>query len=176
MTDTKTGTAIPARPKHYHNAVRETAVDAIIADVGEWMAETSQFQQKALKEVLVRCLDTNAYDYARNLEERYGWSPDARLVEILDQLSLFSAADKVVANWVAEYNVTIPFKVGDRVCASTVKAGTITELRHKTAQLSVAADEDRETAPTARRIINFEDATPILGTIGTAPAADGGAE
>ncbi|MBB3947090.1 hypothetical protein GGQ73_003054 [Rhizobium skierniewicense] len=175
MTDTTTGTAIPARPKYYDDAVREIAVDSIIDDVAEWIEESSQFQQKALKEVLVRCIDTNAYTFASNLERRYGWSPDARLVEILDQFSLYQAHEKVVAVWVSEHGVKIPFKVGDRICSPTIKAGTVEYLYDETAKIGIISDEDIEKTTRPIRLVDFEEATPILGTIGEASAPEGGA-
>ncbi|MGV1752831.1 hypothetical protein [Agrobacterium sp. CG674] len=169
MTDTKTGTAIPARPKYYDDTVREMAVDGIIDDVAGWLANCSQFEQKALKEALLRCLDTNAYTFASNLEQRHGWSPDAGLVSLLDQLSLHQAHDEVVKSWVTYHGIKIPFKEGDRVCSPTIKAGTITRLYPKTAEIGVKTDD----APLSTRRVAYEQATPILGIIGTAP--EGGA-
>ncbi|KIP99101.1 hypothetical protein RU07_20780 [Agrobacterium tumefaciens] len=175
MIETNTATAIPPRPKYWDDAVRELAVDGIIGLVAEWIETNSQFEQKALKEALLRCLDTNAYTYASNLEQRYGWAPDAGLVCVLDQLTLVRAHEEVVKAWVTYHGVKVPFKEGDRVCAPTIKSGTIQRVLSSTARIGIKSDEDAENSNTMVRVIDFEDATPILGTIGTAPAAEGGA-
>lgn len=175
MTDTTTGTPTPARPKYYDDAVRERAVGQIIVDVSDWLQETSQFGQKALKDVLVRCIDTNGYTYAHNLEQRYGWAPDAHLVSILAGISLHDAYDAVVALWVQNHDIKIPFSVGTEISTVRHPKAKITKCMNKYARLVIRVEGVLYSPDFGGEVINFEDATPILGTIGEAPAPEGGA-
>ena len=77
--------------------------------------------------------------------------------------------------WVIQHGVEVPFRVGNRVCTPTIRAGTVKDIDRGTAQIAVLIDDDRDNGHDYRRLINFEDAIPILGTIGEAAPAEGGA-
>ncbi|MBP2564605.1 hypothetical protein J2766_001164 [Agrobacterium tumefaciens] len=166
---------IPPRPKYHDAVVVERAVERLVKPVQEWIDLRAQFQPKDLKSQLTDCIHNNGYEYAKELEERYGWEPDSALVECLDTLDIQSAHQNVVRAWVTLYNVKIPFNIGDRVCTPTIRAGTVKDFDRSTAQLAVQSDENRDEGKDYRTLIDFEDAIPILGTIGEAAPAEGGA-
>ncbi len=172
MTET---VKIPPRPKFHEAVVVERAIEKILTPVQQWIDVRAQFQPKNLKTQLTDCIHNNGYEYAKNLEERYGWEPDCDLVESLDRLELHEAHRTVVRAWVTLYNVKIPFKLGDRVCTPTLRAGTVKDFDRSTAQIAVQSDEDRDNGKDYRSLTDFEDAIPIIGTIGEAAPAEGGA-
>ncbi|MGN7710797.1 hypothetical protein [Agrobacterium radiobacter] len=166
---------IPPRPKYHDPVVVERAVERLVKPVQEWIDLRAQFQPKDLKSQLTDCIHNNGYEYAKELEERYGWEPDSALVECLDRLDIHSAHQNVVRAWVTLYSVKIPFNIGDRVCTPTLRAGTVKDFDRSTAQLAVQSDENRDEGKDYRTLVNFEDAIPILGTIGEPAPAEGGA-
>ncbi|MNE40270.1 hypothetical protein D3C80_1342690 [compost metagenome] len=176
MTETlKEAAIIPPRPKYHDTAVVELAVEELLTPVQQWIDLRAQFQPKDLKAHLTDCIHNNGYEYAKGLEERYGWEPNGDLVAVLDEMDIHEAHQKVVRAWVTLYNVKIPFKIGDRVCTPTIRAGTITDLRRSTAKLVVQSDEDRDNGKPFGSHIDFEDAIPIIGTVGEPAAVEGGA-
>lgn len=176
MTNTLNDAAtIPPRPKYHDAAVVELAVEELLAPVQQWIDLRAQFQPKDLKAQLTDCINNNGYEYAKDLEERYGWEPNGGLVACLDEIDIYEAHSRVVWAWVFRYCVKVPFKVGDRVCSPTIKAGTIKDIVRTTAQLGVQSDEDRDNGKDYRSLINFEDAILILGTVGEAAPVEGGA-
>lgn len=176
MTETLTeAVTIPPRPKYHDAVVVERAVGRLVKPVQEWIDLRAQFQPKDLKSQLTDCIHNNGYEYAKELEERYGWEPDSALVECLDRLDIHSAHQHVVRAWVTLYSVKIPFNIGDRVCTPTLRAGTVKDFDRSTAQLAVQSDENRDEGKDYRTLIDFEEAIPIIGTIGDAAPAEGGA-
>ncbi|UXS01126.1 hypothetical protein [Agrobacterium tumefaciens] len=173
MTNTATSPTIPPRPRYYDDAVRETAVDGILEDVCEWLQDNAQFEESRVREALLRCLDTNGYEYAQNLARRHGWAPDARLVEILDGLSLDAAHRKACIDWVKAHDVKVPFEVGALVSTVRYAKAKIFAIEEKYGWLIV--QDDAWTHGDGGHIINFEDAIPIIGTIDDAAPAEGGA-
>jgi len=166
---------IPPRPKYHDAVVVERAVERLLKPVQHWIDVRAQFQPKDLKAQLTDCIHNNGYEYAKELEERHGWEPDSALVECLDTLDIQSAHQHVVRAWVTLYSVKIPFNIGDRVCTPTLRAGTVKDIDRGTAQLAVLSDEDRDAGKDYRTLIDFEDAIPIIGAIGDAAPAEGGA-
>lgn len=176
MTETLTGAVtIPPRPKYHDPVVVERAVEEILVRVQQWISIRAQFQPKDLKAHLTDCIHNNGYEYAKELEERYGWEPNGDLVACLDTLDIHDAHRKVVRAWVTLYNIKIPFKIGDRVCTPTIRAGTVKDFDRSTAQLAVQSDENRDEGKDYRALVDFEDAIPIVGAIGEAVPAEGGA-
>ncbi|UYZ08226.1 hypothetical protein CFBP5507_04255 [Agrobacterium salinitolerans] len=165
---------IPPRPKFHEAVVIERAVEKILTPVQQWLDIRAQFQPKDLKAQLMECIDSNGYEYAKKLEARFGWEPDCDLVEILDRLEPHDAHLTVVQAWVTLYGIKIPFKIGDRVCTPTLRAGTVKDFDRSTAQLAVQSDGNLNEGKDYRTLINFEDAIPILGTIGQPAVAEGG--
>lgn len=142
MTDSMPAVAIPPRPQRHDMNVSEKAIDAILEDVRHWANEKGLANQKELKSTLVGCIDMNGYIFARNLEERHGWKPDALLVSILSGLSVARAHIQVVAAWVTYNAVNIPFSVGDRVSTHAIGGARVTKLCPGTAEVLVMPDED----------------------------------
>lgn len=171
-----TEAVIPPRPKYHDAVVVERAVARILLPVQQWIDLRAQFQPKDLKAQLTDCINNNGYEYAKDLEERYGWEPNGDLVDCLDAVDIHEAHRTVVRAWVTLYNVKIPFNIGDRVSSPpTIKAGTVKELDRSTAQLAVQSDENRDNGKDYRTLIDFEEAIPIIGTIGDVAPAEGGA-
>lgn len=166
---------IPPRPKYHDPVVVERAVEEILVPVQRWVDLRAQFHPKDLKTQLAECIHNNGYEYAKALEKRYGWEPDGELVAYLDEMDVHDAHRQVVWAWVIQHGVEVPFRVGNRVCTPTIRAGTVKDIDRGTAQIAVLIDDDRDNGHDYRRLINFEDAIPILGTIGEAAPAEGGA-
>lgn len=166
---------IPPRPKYHDPVVVERAVEEILVPVQQWVDLRAQFQPKDLKAQLADCIHNNGYEYAKELEERYGWEPNATLVACLDKMDIHEAHRQVVWAWVISSGIKVPFQIGNRVCTPTIRAGTVKDIDRGTAQIAVLTDEDRDSGNDYRHLINFEDAIPILGTIGEAAPAEGGA-
>jgi len=176
MTETLNDAAtIPPRPKYHDAAVVELAVEELLVPVQQWIDLRAQFQPKDLKAQLTDCINNNGYEYAKDLEERYGWEPNGDLVACLDEMDIYEAHRQVVWAWVISYGVKVPFKIGNRVSSPTIKAGTVKDIDLSTAQLAVQSDADRDNGKDYRSLINFEDAILIIGTIGEAAPTEGGA-
>ena len=172
MTETA---KIPPRPKYHDPVVVERAVERLLKPVQEWVDLRAQFQPKDLKSQLTDCIHNNGYEYAKELEECYGWEPNGELGACLDEMDIHEAHRQVVWSWVISNGVKVPFQIGNRVCTPTIRAGTVKDIDRGTAQLAVLTDEDRDSGNDYRHLINFEDAIPILGTIGEAEPSKGGA-
>jgi len=173
MTNTETASSIPPRPRYHDPVVREMAVDSILTEVSEWVRDNAQCDEKRLRDALLSCLDQNGYEYAQNLERRHGWSPDAQLVEILDGVALDMAHNKACADWVKAHNIKVPFEAGGMVSTRRYPKATIFAIDEKHAQLFI--QDEAWTHGKGGYVVNFEDAIPIIGTIGEAAPAEGGA-
>lgn len=102
--------------------VVEEAIQSISQQVLEWSGEEcEQGILDDLSDVIRSSHDFCGYEIAKKLDN-IGWSPDATLVDILDQYEtlLARAHDEAVKKWVVENNIVPQKKVGDAVRITTL--------------------------------------------------------
>lgn len=107
----------------------------------------------------------DGYELARALDDRCGWSPDSSVVEALDNWSSNARIEleKAQKAWREATNPQPDFKVGDRVKLKDGATGEVTDANYKygVAQYLVKIDGDPAAETNqARRIVNYEDASP----------------
>ena len=104
----------PARPKRSDDAIVAAAAKRLAAEVKEWLNDESTLEEIEADLVKAIKYDNDGYDIARRLDGQY--SPDAALVEILDNASHFksSAQTKAEIEWVNANNITPP-AIGSKV-------------------------------------------------------------
>lgn len=150
----------PPRPKRRTFEVVEGACKSLVREVCQW-ERRSEPEPAAVLAALIHAFDDDAYRFARNLEQRRGWAPDAELVDILDGSSAAARQvhDQIVKDWVAQNHIDCPFALGDRVEAkrfSGLETGTVERINAAMAQIVVRRQCD---APGCGMIVNYEDAT-----------------
>lgn len=166
-------TAIPARPRYGSSEVRALAVEGILDDVIGWLEESGVDRDRVYHQ-LSTTFDNNGFDFARALERRHGWEPDARLVEILDGADLSSAHRKVQSDWVKAYSIAVPFKVGDQVSTASYPKACVSAVWDATAEIVVQPEREKDRwadQPGCGYVVAFELATPLAGKIGDEVAA-----
>jgi hypothetical protein len=143
----------------------------------EWLGASvgaSDIDLDRVRNQLTVSFERNGYDFASVLERRHGWSPDARLVEILDGADLSSAHRKVQSDWVKAYGIAVPFKVGDQVSTASYPKACVAAIWDATAEIVVQPEREKEwwaDEPGCGYVVAFELATPLAGTIGDEVAA-----
>lgn len=161
---------IPPRPCYDSPECKLHAVDAILGDVVVWLEQNGMpgMSTDSVRHYLLHAFDDDGYQFARNLE-RKSISPDAELVELLNNASRYSAHNALVRAWVKQNDVRVPFVAGDRVTTPTMKAATVVNVYIGTAQLVVQSDDDGDrwvNQPMGGWIIDPEGVVKIAGTIG----------
>lgn len=107
-------------------------------------------------------LGIDGYELARALDSRCYWSPDARMVELLDGFTGYAmaAVEDAEKAWAETTHLDPPYPVGTRVQLSRGRIGTITGIYdHGPSKYLVAIEGDGHCSPDqkGRAIINFED-------------------
>jgi hypothetical protein len=113
--------AQPARPVRHDDSLASMIVGRLLSDVTDWVTRDDGTDAGVdvageLLRAVENTIEENGYHLARELE-RQGWLPDAALVDILDQAGSIrgDVHREAVRRWVKEWDISIPFKVGDRV-------------------------------------------------------------
>lgn len=109
------------RPIIFEKPILDKAVKILAVKVKDWLGGRNHDDrsieqiEKELDESIV--LDKNAYQTARVLECCHGYSPDVKLVNILDSFMeiIQRQHDEAVAEWVKANNINPEFKIGDTV-------------------------------------------------------------
>ncbi|KQV27876.1 hypothetical protein ASC97_05805 [Rhizobium sp. Root1203] len=161
-------TAIPTRPRYGSQEVRALAIEAMLDDLIEWL-DGSDIDRDRVSNQLAASFERNGYDFARSLDRRHGWEPDARLVEILDNADLSSAHRKVQSDWVKAYGVVVPFTVGDYVSTASYPKARIAAIWPATAEIVLVPEREKERwseQPGCGYVVAFEQATALVGTLG----------
>lgn len=143
------------RPSLADEYVRRRAAEIILPKVLGWMGPTSpgEEQQTLLDLMKVASLYLDGYELAKKLE-RYGWCPDPRLIEILDNNWVSTAIDELTSQWVRCLAIKPQFSIGDSVVISRGKQGKIVKIDEKLAQYGVRYPDMAEKSWT---VVNFED-------------------
>jgi len=161
------------RPKHNSPAIRDAAIDTILPEVLSWLQKDgiAEDRPEEVRVDLANALHglSDGYEAARSLD-RDGWSPDARLVEILDGFSYVehAAHRKAVKAWVVESGEFLKpqFEVGQQVSfkrnfGRETVTGKIVSIDMESATYTVEKPGDGITkngCTTIGSVINWEDA------------------
>ena len=137
----------PPRPSDRDEKVRLAAIQMILPEVIQWVGdEFKEHQKDELVENLLFVLgESDGYRAARKLECDRGWDPDEDLVEVLSGLSscLSDVCREAVKRWADANQIKPKLKVGDVVSAPRfrIAEGTITNIRHETAEYVVTTPD-----------------------------------
>lgn len=131
------------RPSYSDDYVRRRAAELALEQVKGW--DCGESTDADLLRDLMKCLTAaGGYESAKNLEEK-GWSPDARLVEILDNDFLERAKKEMTEKWVICIRVDLPLAVGTEVLYRGM-SGVIVDRREATAEYCVRTPEMKDTS------------------------------
>lgn len=138
-------TLATARPKaRCEAALRIAASDLAKRVVADWDSDgfTVEEVEADIFKAFGKSYPIDGYNVAKALEDYCGWGPDAALVEILDDASwaIDRARDVMIAEWVIENKITVPFVVGDQVL-SPKGLGVVTEVKASHAKVNVHTPE-----------------------------------
>ncbi len=109
---------------------------------------------------------TGGYELAKALDSYCGWDCDLEIATVLDDFSgeVSREIAKAEKAWFAANPVEPPFPAGSRVSIGHGETGIIDCIyEYGVAKYAIAVDGDeRAAAPTnCRRIVNFEDVSPL---------------
>ena len=149
----------PSRPTRRDPAIRAAAIDAILPEVIEWLDGEGAADAR---DDLIACLDEDGYAFAKALENRCYWDPDAELVEILGGLNLYAALRAAEKAWVEEHGITVPIAVGDRVMLRGQEA-VIVKIEAETAHVIAqpVKPDGANYGATGGWFHPFEEAAPV---------------
>ncbi len=163
--------AVPKRPDKWSKEVQEVAavkVAELLKDY--WKSDGGIDDKEALwcAEEIVDNSDYDGYKLARFCDDRWSWDADSDLVDTLDGVwaIVHKATGKAVEKWVKDYNVTVPYEVGQRVhfkksVYSSTLGGEVKSINTEMATLTIKGD-DCTKPHTIGYIIPVED---VLGRI-----------
>lgn len=160
---------IPPRPHLRDPEIIAAALEPVLGDVVQWCLDTGHSANTdSVRSELMKTFDSDAFNHCTLLDQ-IGWLPDARLVAILDDISVEHALQQASIEWVRRYGVTVPFSAGDRVSTPQHKAARVVDVFPATAQIVIQPDDEKERwagQPKSGWIINPESAIKIAGAIG----------
>jgi hypothetical protein len=104
------------RPNPHSKEIGQAAAKKLAPAVAEWFQDGTTPAE--IEEDLAKVLNSHSDGYAaaKALDDRCGYSPDARLVEILDDISSLQRAEceRLEREWVKEQGLTGP-SIGSKV-------------------------------------------------------------
>lgn len=126
----------------------------ITNDVVKWLNEKESSNQE-IEDMLTEVIDDlgyhcDGYEFAKELEEKHYFSPDANLVDILDCVysNLNEAKNALIETWVKENNINPKLNVGDIVNVEIAKSfhkkiysGKIIKINEKHATYTICISE-----------------------------------
>lgn len=120
----------------------------------------------------------DGYELARELENDCNFSPDSRLVDILDgaQYEKHTLIAKAVEKWVKEYALTLDLEVGQKVRAEVSRRGQfefeIVKLYPKTMQYGLWNESLGYSKGAGYTIVDAEKVTSLTTHIGDSHEVD----
>jgi hypothetical protein len=160
------------RPSEMDGDICLAAVEQCKDEILEWMvADGCMDDWDDVKSDIAKVIrrSSDGYERARCLAHE-GWSPDARLVEILDNISFWKPVRDATQIWVNATGVRPAFSIGDRVtfrrsrtlsgkATGEVETGVIGAIDADVAQYSILPD--KPTSGNGMWIIFFEHVYPM---------------
>ncbi len=150
------------RPR-FNDEIRSLLAKEIGKEIFEWCNEDVSLNEciSDCEEIFKYNINDNGYELAKKFEDK-GYSPDTELVDLLDQI--WSSKDDLirtaVEKWVIEDKIEPPYGMGTNVIVQyghKKVEGTITEIKHKTAEYHVAIPSEGMTIDGDRRaVIKYE--------------------
>lgn len=167
-------------PRQERAVIKEAACRRLIPDVEQWLDMTAPMPSEGAASIdtdkllseLMAAADMEAYDFARNLERRFHWTPDHDLIEVLDAYAgiAHTIERDMVRAWVKANGITLDIPAGGRIVDTrprpgwTLKPGapkdpqadrigTVVELRPETAEYVVQFDEETYGGPRNGEIV-----------------------
>jgi hypothetical protein len=119
---------IPQRPKWGESARIELAkrVGKIVFD---WSGDKDGLQEyiECANGILEHCSSDNGYELAKEFEDAAGCSPDAYLVDALDDVMYIkdNVMDEFIKKWVVENSLKLDLEIGQKVKAEIRAKGVI---------------------------------------------------
>jgi hypothetical protein len=171
----------PPRPSRMGVEVREMVASTLIEHVFSWHVNAAKRAGEKpkgwpdLRQALASSADPNNYIFAKNLE-KFGLEPDGHLVELLSFQEELQHRE-AVKSWVKAFTIQIPSTYRRFVSLRQFAKCEILDRNNETASLCIKpVDFPYDIGGRSAGIwVPFEDAIPIIGTIGEAAPAEGGA-
>lgn len=162
MTKTATTPPRPTATSEMRLEVATEIVDDLFADRHLRDSDGDKAELAAeMADVVQRAAPYNGYIIAKELDDRFGWRPNAGMVELFDDFDhmLDQMVEKATAAWIADNKIAPPFQLGDRVLAkwgSDIITGTIVEENnpYRSGYSSVLIDN---TVENSRALVRWED-------------------
>ena len=163
--------AVPKRPHMRSDKVQKAAAEKladILMDYWKSYGEPMDREEAVYcaLEILDNC-DYDGYKLAKFCDEQWSWDADSELVDALSDTFriVHKAAEDAQVEWVKNYNVTVPYEVGQRVhfkLGHEIKAGEIKKIWSDTAKLTIRKDEGYNNSSTTGNIIPMEDVKGVI--------------
>ena len=149
------------RPKYSSPELKKRVAKKYAPSVLEWLGSDIPLS-KVEKDLCENwSYMDDAYEVAGRLKMHCGYFPDARLVEILDNISGYWDLSEMEAEWVKLHNIkpdqSIGHKVGHKCIQHGTIVGEITKINEDTAKYTVTHEELGHTKGSGF-VINYEDA------------------
>lgn len=105
------------RPNRNDPRIDAEVLEKILPHVVDWLEGETEGVEETLRELLDDTVNEDGYKLAAWLEDHKYWSPDARLVEILEDVEWlrYSAREKLCIAWVAETGAKPSRAIGDAI-------------------------------------------------------------
>lgn len=152
------------RPKSNSAEVITAAAERLLPSVLRWLNDASCNRDEVCGDLCAAMRwHGDGYEIAKQLDDR-GWSPDAELVEILNEAgpAKWDAHAALVKEWVAREGVKLTIATHADVKTSRGN-GKIVALRTETAEYVVQPPNDPRFASGGGWIVPAEDCHPIPG-------------
>lgn len=163
--------AVPRRPYETDSKVQKAAADKLAEVlIDYWKSCGEPMDREEAVYCSLEIIDNNDYDgykLAKFCDHQWNWDVDSELVDALNSTHniVYKASDSAQKEWVKEYNVTVPYEVGQRVhfkLGKESKTGEIKRIWDETAKLTIRNDEGYNNSSTTGNVVPVED---VLGII-----------
>jgi hypothetical protein len=147
----------PPRPKANEKRFWLESVKSSMKEIEAWSeGEIQSDDEEAINQVVEACRSgADGYSRAKHLDDRFMWSVDSELVEILESISTYRAHGRAVEEWVQTFDIQPELEVGAKV-SYRGHSGTITDVWPKTGNYIVQTDkwvEDNPSQPASCGIV-----------------------
>ena len=143
--------AVPERPSKKSAEVQNAAAKELASVLKDYWKSTCGMEDEEAVYCALELIDQYDYDgykLAKFCDDTWGWDCDSEMVDILDgvQSIVYRATGNAVEKWVKDYNVTVPYEVGQRVhfkknAYSSTLGGVIKHINTEMATLTIKGDD-----------------------------------